>query len=112
MSFGDGTARARVAARYAGIDGHTIAAAQRKPVSSIKLLKDAPRNTPAIRIAADGSIDFLARLSAERFPAVTEDAIRDWATSVDASGCSSGSRRATICTASPRPSVTRCSPRS
>lgn len=98
MSFGDGTAEARVAARYAGIDGHVIAAAQREAeaereqtryanaVPQIPATQQGPaKGTVYLRPASEKAIDYLVSLSASRTPHVAEDVIRAWANTVDRS---------------------------
>lgn len=96
MSFGDGTVEAEVAARYAGIDGHAIAAAQREaeakrenvgqPVRyNSEVDPAAPtawRPAPRLSVATEKAINFLVSLSSSRTPHVAEKVIRDWAATV------------------------------
>lgn len=96
-TFGNGDAQARVEERYADVDWNQVHADQvaknRAAEIDDQLRAQARRDAydrPAriakvthIRKAAPGSIDYLVRLSAERFPAVAETTIREWAASVD-----------------------------
>lgn len=91
-TFGNGDAEARVAARYAGIDGNTIAAYQRKAqaerehyVVSNGVRHDVPQvaTVHPIRPASEKAIKFLVDLSGERRPDVAAADVLDWATSVD-----------------------------
>lgn len=88
MSFADGTAETRVAARYAEYGsqeelGRAMQAAQRHDTKRAAVYPTIVRVVTPIRPASDRAIDFLVALSAERFPAVTETAVREWAASVD-----------------------------
>lgn len=92
MTFADGTAEARVAARYAGISAQDIHAAQVTHNAALAARVSAPSKTQhqaasAIHIhrATDRAINWLVTLSGERFPAVTEASIREWAQGVSAS---------------------------
>lgn len=96
MAFNDGTAEARVAARYANITAEDIHRVQVAHNAALAARDSAPRNTqhqaasahhPArvthIRRASDKAINFLVALSNER-STVAEDVAREWAERVDA----------------------------
>lgn len=89
MTFNDGTAEARVAARYADItpaDIHRVQVAHNAGLAA----RESARHQAAspihpvrhINRATDRAINWLVTLSSERFPAVTEQKIREWAEGV------------------------------
>lgn len=95
ITFADGTAETRVAARYADFDAQEMHRVQlernarREAARHANALPQVPAPVqnapvaPAVRVATEGRIAFLVKLSAERYPAVTEASIRAWAQTVD-----------------------------
>lgn len=80
MPFADGTAEARVAARYADFDPAEMHRVQ------VEKNRETERKFQAIveplRTASPKSVDYLVDLSRIRFPKVTEASIREWAKTV------------------------------
>lgn len=92
MAFNDGTAEARVAARYERFGstddlGRAIQATEREARAKRERgegVTFAPEsNVTNIRRATEKQIAYLTSLSRERFPHVTDADIRAWAVSVD-----------------------------
>lgn len=86
MSFADGTAEARVAARYAEYGtpqelGQAIADAERK--QRMNVAGPVPTQQRRINVASERAVDYLVSLSLSRYPNVAESAVRDWARTAD-----------------------------